>query len=606
MPHNELGKLRRSSVITMYGSGAIIDFRAGSHGGAPISVVATGIEEWDRRSFAKGLKHPQTIYEPRLQKKLSVGGFRLPPVSLEDGEEDYNRLPGVRFPTWLQCPHCNILKQAWKWGRDPGDPAPYCPSCTTKAHGSERVHVVPVRFVVACENGHLDEFPWHFWVQHKTQCSKNKPLKLETKGAGLRGLLLSCTECNATRDMEGIFRSDALKGIVCRGHRPWLADGNEFCDSPNPPRAMQRGASNLYFPITQSALDIPPWSDYIQKILGQYWQPFADMENPSLDGIKEQVHFLSNVLGNTGISNEELAQRIYERLVLLDSSDPENLRFDEYLQFISQSPSRHEKSEFEIQKETIPELLKPYISHLVRVNRLREVRALTGFTRIYTPDDARAQKAEIQLKKHNWLPAIEVRGEGVFLSLNEDYLEEWEQRKEVKQRANKINTAYLKDWCERKDGSKPTRTITPRFLLLHSLAHVLMRQLSLECGYSSASLKERLYVETSSEKRMNGVLIFTATPDADGTLGGLARQGKTDRFQEILILGLKSIQWCSSDPLCIEGMNTLSDEFNLAACHSCLLSSETSCEEFNHFLDRGMLIGLPDEPTIGYFKPLLG
>lgn len=609
MPRNELGKLRRSSVISIFGPGSIVDFRAGSHGGAPVSVVAAGLDEWDKRARPPGLRNPQTIYEPRLQKKLNVGGFRLPPVVSDNEPSDSLCIPGVRFPAWLQCPQCNYLKQAFSWNRDPGDPAPYCGSCTAKAPGSQRIHVIPVRFITACEHGHLDEFPWSFWVRHKETCAGVKPLKLITEGAGLAGLFLTCTGCGARRNLEGIFSKNALTGLKCRGRKPWLSSPDDECNQT--PRVLQRGASNLYFPVIHSALDIPPWSDSLQKMLGQYWHSFESIESPTLDQLKTHVNFLLTSLGNIGMSADQLAQKIYERLVLLDNSDPNNIRFDEYYQLTSGQDSELETdSEFEIRQEDVPDSLTPFLENIVRVVRLREVRAISGFTRIYPPDAVdeigAVQIAPIRVETANWLPAVEVRGEGIFLSLNNKQLEEWEQNQTVTDRAEEVNNAFVEDWRQRKgDDSTPDRKITPRLLLTHSLAHVLMRQLSLECGYSSASLRERLYVNDSSDQGMCGVLIFTATPDADGTLGGLVRQGTPDRIEELLINSLRSIHWCSSDPLCIQGMTSVSEAFNLAACHSCLLAPETSCEEFNRFLDRAMLIGLPDDPDVGYFQHLM-
>lgn len=609
MPRNELGKLRRSSVVSIFGPGAIIDFRAGGHGGAPVSVVAAGLDEWDRRAQPPGLRNPQTIYEPRLQKRLGVGGFRLPPVVSEEEPADSLCIPGVRFPGWLQCPQCNTLKLASGWNRDPGDPAPYCGVCTANAPGRRRVHVVPVRFITACEHGHLDEFPWHFWVGHRGGCSKKKPLRLTTEGAGLAGLILSCAECGARRNMEGVFSRGALSGLQCRGRLPWLSAHSEDCNKI--PRVLQRGASNLYFPVIHSALDIPPWSDSLQKILGQYWHSFESIDNPTLDTLKTHADFLMPSLGNIGLTADDLAQRIYERLVLLNDSDPDDLRRDEYLQLTSATDTEPETdTEFEIRQEKTPASLEPYVEHIVRVVRLREVRAISGFTRIYPPDAADdngpVRIAPIRVEHSNWLPAVEVRGEGIFLSLNSDYLREWEQRPHIIERVARINTAFIEEWQHRTgDDSTPDRQITPRFLLAHSLSHALMRQLSLECGYSSASLRERLYVADGDEG-MCGLLIFTATPDADGTLGGLVRQGLPHRLEELIINGLRSMQWCSSDPLCIQGMTSVSEAFNLAACHSCLLAPETSCEEFNRFLDRAMLIGHPDYPGTGFFEPLTG
>jgi hypothetical protein len=162
MSRNDLGELRRSAAAATFGPGAIVDFRAG---GASISAVAAGLEEWDSNFPPSGMRHAQAIREERLQKKLGVKGFRLPPVRDPSNDRDAERsLVAVRFPSWLQCPHCDRIGPEGNWADAPGHAGRWCPSCTARAPGQNRVFVVPVRFVMACEGGHLDEFPWHAWI----------------------------------------------------------------------------------------------------------------------------------------------------------------------------------------------------------------------------------------------------------------------------------------------------------------------------------------------------------------------------------------------------------------------------------------------------------
>lgn len=302
------------------------------------------------------------------------------------------------------------------------------------------------------------------------------------------------------------------------------------------------------------------------------------------------------------ISPDELHQAIQQRVDLLSQSN--NLRTDEYPHFISSSGQTTDP-EFETRIEEVPEDLSRFISHLVRVVRLREVRAINGFTRIHPPDpndETPTLMAPLYDKKKSWLPAIEVRGEGIFLELEADAVGSWSTTPAVAERATQINAAYQTVYLQRYK-KEPQRQISPAYLLLHTLAHALIRQLSLECGYSTSSLRERLYSDT--EEKMCGVLIYTASPDCDGTLGGLTRQGTADRMGAILPSAIRAIQWCSSDPLCIEGVATLSEACNIAACHACMLIPETSCEEFNTLLDRALLVGTPKNKTVGFFSSLL-
>lgn len=616
MADNELGELRRSAVVMTFAPGAVVDFRAEN---AAVSAVVAGLEEWDRSFTPPGLANPQVVYEPRLQRKLHVDGFRLPPV-VWDGDTDSNdrrALVAARFPTWLQCPQCDTLAQATDWAQDPGHAYRYCPACTA---GGRPVMVIPVRFVVACSAGHLDEFPWHRWVKHRADCPRGQrpgaKLKLTARRAGLGGLILSCPSCEQERSMEGIFKANALRelGVYCRAQRPWLSvqtDPDGCVSAKGEPerelRVVQRGASNLYFPVSESALSIPPWADELQQTLGMYWGPIINVATP--EGRRQFVMLLTqSVLAEAiqylQITGERLADLIEERISNITAPEGEDLRVEEFRRLNAgvDAAVRGQK-EFEVRAFNVPDALEQHVESLASVTRLREVRALRGFTRIYPLDGGSSVIAPLASTPVNWLPAIEVRGEGVFISIREDALEEWESRATVVESADGLRIRYEDDWRNRYPNRPAPLHLTPRFVMLHTLAHALIRELTLECGYSTASLRERLYCR-SDDTRMAGVLIYTATTDADGTLGGLARQGTPARFERVLVNAIEAQRWCSSDPLCIQGDMGADGAFSRAACHACCLVPETSCEHYNRFLDRALLVGHPDYPEIGFFQDL--
>jgi len=612
---NELGKVRRSQNLGTYGPGAIIDFRSGAKDGAPVSAVAAGLELWDQTAPPEGLRNQQTTFEPRLQEKLHVDGFRLPPVvpDVAPGRVAPNaeHLVGVRFPTWLQCPACQSLQPAGRWDSNPGEAGRFCGACTQKAPGQRRVYVIPVRFVVACERGHLDEFPWNMWVGHKQGDCKGK-LYLRTEGgAGLAGLMVSCAACGAKTSMAGATSKLALKRFgACRGRLPWLDSAAQSCDRQ--PRAFQRGASNLYFPVIASALDIPPFADRIQQNLGVYWEKVRRKATAG-----ERRTFLDTVEldKELGIPLDKLCELVERRIAALGKGGLASIREEEFRQFVEDPPvNLGEIAEFEIRRKAVPAELRQSMRTLVQATRLREVRALRAFTRVRPPDPAQADRgptwAPIARTRKNWLPAIEVRGEGIFLELDSDALARWETaHPEVIAFAGEINKAYSLDWKQRneeeaKEGKKPPRIISATYLLVHSLAHALIRQLGVDCGYSTSSLRERLYVGDSGQA-MAGLLIYTSTADSDGTLGGLASQAETSRFIQVFESAIKAVSWCSSDPLCGAGVHAFTEPTNGAACHACMLAPETSCEEFNRLLDRRMLVGTPDAPGIGFFSDLV-
>ena len=392
------------------------------------------------------------------------------------------------------------------------------------------------------------------------------------------------------------------------GKRPWLASDNQACAKE--PRAMQRGASNLYFPVMESALSIPPWSDRLQEALGIYWNSIVKtVPSDRPDFIRMLARGeLEPALRELHLTPQEVAKQVEERLSRYSADAILDIRQEEYRQFVSGTDSRREDDrEFEIRNIRVPESIGPFFEHIVRILRLREVRAVRGFTRINPPGSENDQTiAAISTGKTDWLPAIEVRGEGIFLEFRKHPLEQWEQRSELRDRAEKINITWQREW-RRKFGpdSRPPFSITPRYLLIHTFAHALMRQLTLECGYSSASLRERLYISEGQEG-MAGLLIYTSTSDSDGTLGGLQRQGEPVRIERAVRAAIKDMEWCSSDPLCIHDMIAAPETHLLAACHACCLAPETSCETYNRFLDRAMLVGLPERPDIGFFRSIIG
>ena len=593
---NLIGELRRSAVLTTYAPGAIMDMRA--DGGA-VSGVHAGLEEWDRGAPLAGNLKYQKVVERRLCKKLRKKYFRLPPVLEQDArypgskEIDRSALVARRFPSWLQCPKCELIKRASKWGSDPGRAARFCPECTGSSRRSKKkVYVVPVRFATACTSGHLDDFPWSFWVGHRNGCNA-ETFKFFSERAGLSGLRLSCIVCGASRSMDGVFSASALQGLTCQGRRPWLRSDDPQCACSGKDgtyRVVQRGASNLYYPVLESALAIPPWTESLSVMLGDYWDELENIEsrderiqycklNPGLKAIV--IHE-----GQTAEWLVEQFEKAASRLELLDVSD---LRRDEYDIFVS-GMARCDP-DFEVHPESVHTSISDYVSCVSRVARLREVRVVKGFTRIQPAAEGDLTKvAPLSVDDMDWLPAIEVRGEGIFIGLNIRRLSQWEADHKVLQRINPLATFWREDWSRRNLNAPLPYEITPRFLLLHTLSHALIRQLTIECGYSSASLRERLYV-AEGEDGMAGVLIYTATPDSDGTLGGLQRRASMDLFEESFKAALAAMEWCSSDPLCITDTMTMPSAVSLASCHSCTMLSETSCEFHNRFLDRALLVG---------------
>lgn len=282
-------------------------------------------------------------------------------------------------------------------------------------------------------------------------------------------------------------------------------------------------------------------------------------------------------------------------------TDETRYRFDEYKAYTGARPPELERHDFDTRACDVRGY-EPWFAQafeaVVLVRRLRETRVLTGFTRLVPPDAAGGALAALSLAPKRWLPGFSVRGEGIFLQFSRERLAAFSALPETEARVGALQAQLRRIAVER---GRPVRVITPAHLLIHSFAHLLIRQLAFECGYDSSSLRERLYVSDDPAHPMAGLLVYTASGDSEGTLGGLVRQGEAGRLDATVRAALANAAICSSDPLCIESEGQGTNALNRAACHACALLPETSCEEGNLLLDRVVAIGTPANPGLGYF-----
>jgi hypothetical protein len=571
-----LGEARRSQLVTTYGVGAIIAIE-------DESFMVSGLDHWE------GADQELWIHEPRLERLCNVRHFVLPAAS---GDDKKNDIPVTRFPRWYSCSECGELDQHRHLADTPDGND--CADCGAS--------LVPSRFVMVCEGGHIDDFPYKAWVHGRSGGKDGAHhLKIKTLGmtASLRDIVISCS-CGESRSMEKAFRRDALRDISwCTQNQPWLSRRDPD-NCARTPRVLQRGASNVWFSVVQSAISIPPWSEDAFKALNRYWEAIRHVPDVALVGVLTGM----GLDKASGYSLEELVEAVRERRESEDPTkdvDGDVIKDQEYSALIRGKRQRSAKQDFVCvpAPDVTPAVAKLFRSVMV-VKRLREVRVLSSFTRVREPEPADLEERLSPLAREElyWLPAIEVVGEGIFLELSPDRLAEWEAQEVLLRRAE-----VLRENARNREQGKSavmSSRISPRLLLTHTLAHLLINQWSLECGYPAASLRERLYVNDEHA----GLLIYTATSDSAGSLGGLISQANPDRLEPTLRGALSSAAWCSSDPLCIESDPGGSDALNLAACHCCALLPETSCEEMNLLLDRAGLIGIPGQ-FHGYFDDWL-
>lgn len=613
------GPVRRGQLIAPFGVGAMVIVRDGT------SVISGGLDHWYKREGEGDTVDVEEykIEEWRLQRRLGVDHFRQPPDYRDSNqaEEVPNTeitVPFLRFPQWHFCPErtCRQLRAVPLTERS----RVKCPACEK----SKRTrYLVQVPFVAMCDKGHIQDFPWREWAHENASTTCNQPIRLRaTGGASLGAQMVEC-DCGAKRSLASITEADRDdstlsrelepkgKRYSCRGMKPWLGieDNGEECDRPL--RGSLRSASNVYSGQVRSAIYLPRGSSAAPSDLIEMLQnpPFSSPISLLVDAgaeVKPQQLRKNYPEQLRPYTDDQVQEAL--RIVLSgdDKEDDGELKVEG-----DDKETAFRRAEFEVLKterdesqltirgtnvSDYGEIISRNFSRVMLVPKLRETRALAGFSRVLTGNDQDLDDRKSMLwrcvpETASWLPAYIVFGEGIMLEFDEERLREWESRKTVVERVTALANNYL--GVQQSKGLRQ-RDITPRFVLLHTFSHLLMNRLTFECGYSSAALRERLFVSSNWGAPMAGVLIYTAAGDAEGTMGGLVRMGKRGDIEPIIAKALDDANWCSADPVCMEmgrsgGQGP--DSCNLAACHSCALVPETACEEFNRFLDRALVIG---------------
>jgi len=620
---------RKSQGIVPFGVGAIVDFPEDS-------LMAAGLDMWPQvsanmpRASRERISEATRILDARLQRRLTamlgrhINQFYSPAIApdpasayaaVADATKAY--MPFVRFPKWHFCPRCRTL---WNvpWNTSRRDERLRCNSekrlkkgdaaTCSKLKTWQKPRLIPVRFAVACPLGHIMDFPWQEWAhKHFDNCGagSGKLFLVSTGAAGLAGLQVICSECGARNTLTSAFRKGAFSWIWpdgCPGERPWLGPSAAL-DCQEAPITIQRGASNAYFAKVTNSILIPPYSTLLRQVLDRpdVWSLIKAL--PLVDGNLPREP-LAVIAGQHGLNPDSFIQAVEEKLAGgMDGNgeavSEEAYRSTEYRAFLGPRPPRAERHDFDLLPKEIGQYsgdFGRYFENIVMIPRLRETRALIGFSRVVPPGAANSI-GELSLRPRNWLPAMEVRGEGVFLVFRRAALANWLAANPVAdERAATINARLRRVAAERKTDA---RQISPVFLLVHTFAHLLIRQLTFDCGYDSSSLRERIYVGGDC---MAALLIYTASGDSEGTLGGLVRQGLPGRLERTFRAAVGNARLCSSDPLCVESEGQGINGLSLAACHACTLLPETSCEEGNRLLDRALVVGTQEHPGLGFLS----
>lgn len=644
--------IRSGQLLTPFGIGQIVNFPNEE------SLMICGLDKWDQRIYDRIQQAGQdsidlaefTITEPRLQKLLNVDHFKKPfPFRKKGNVNKELSIPAVRFPGWHYCSHCDIMRFINLLQSD----IPACASITKGKNCSGKM--IPVRFVAACQHGHIQDVPFREWVHNGpvTSDTSDHILKFRTgMGSGdLGSIIISCS-CGTSKSLAGLLnvRKDGdivfdsalarigldgkeenefsrdqpnnsnSSGQYCKGYRPWLGqegiNNAVVCNAHL--QVLIRGGSNIHYSHTSSAIYLPETDSHTHPIAGKVIERvgikqlrlFFELDNTG-DILRSILRSYPEV-SDYQISEEELLTQIIDVLKKEDTPtedliyDDLALRWQEYC-YINKGRDS-EFAEFKAIRKTFEnyiykDFLEDNFECVVLIEKLKETRVFKGFSRIIaTARNEDDLKNELSNCEVTWLPAYEVFGEGIFLKFRDHKIDSW-----LKNQSNSsINqVSKYRSAMSLRNSDKQNRDINPAFIMMHTFAHLLIKRLCFGCGYGSSSLRERIYFSTEEEKRMNGILIYTASGDSEGSMGGLVRQGKENFLGRIIYEAVEEGKWCSADPVCSdigqkEGQGP--DNVNGSACHNCCILPETSCEEFNVLLDRYTISGSISDPSKGFFS----
>jgi hypothetical protein len=612
--HSRVGRVRPSDLLFSAGIGALVDLPR-------MSVVVRGLDYWDYQgSDVRLVNEPRLLQRVRQVLGPQVRELRPPPLrESQRGDERESLRVGVPvapFPRWLRCsnPQCSLLAGLNAEGNRPFElynPVRFRPDLARFIHadcqGGARTRAkaptaIAARFVLVCEAGHLDDFPYSDYTHHGSPCSRGveERLKMHDPGSSMGSQVTLTCACGARRTMTDALRHHRMPQRaflpVCRGRHPHLGTYDDRCDAPV--RAMVLGASNQWFGLVESALSIPQARGDLERLVDRSWARLRDISSRDVLAYALSGPEFPELARNHDA--DDIWQTVQRRQAEESAAvpvEPVPLLAQEY-EVLCDPAKAGRDPDFTAIPVSTPRGCTWLLDRVVRVERLRETRALIGFTRVEAPEWGEtdvSHRAQISRRDPDWVPAAEMHGEGIFLALRRDLVGAWDDVAADSQRMKALREAHVRWRTNRRlPGDPSEKWPGDRYLLLHTLSHLLIREIALECGYSAASIRERLYANAASGQC--GILLYTAASDSEGTLGGLVRLAADSELERIIEQALATARRCSSDPLCGEHL-PVNDEDSLhgAACHACLFASETTCENGNRFLDRALVVDLNDE-----------
>ena len=600
-PH---GQVRHSQVVTTFGPGSLVDLP--DH-----SVIIGGLETW------AGVT--DEVREPRLVEKLKEFLFRYgvhvpqlklfaPPPDTDDATAPRTGITAWQFPEWfvtqdveagpkgaLTRSRMLVHRRALTKGKFIDD--------RRKKHP-----VVPIRFVRACRKGHIGDLDW-YWFAHRGVTECRRQLWVDERGTSgdLAEIVVRC-ECGKERRLSEAQSTPGAKPLgSCDGHRPWLGQyTKEKCDEPN--RLLVRSASNSYVPQVMSVISLPDRNESLEKAVNRVWTDYLQNVDSigTLGLIRKMMPAVKAALD--GFTDEEVYAQVESlkgEVLEGPTKSVKQAEFEVLAGTKDEAGADHPDGDFyarALPRDVWDALWMSAVERVVLVHRLREVVAQVGFTRFEasTPNVEGELEMGVQAaplaRETTWLPAVENRGEGVFIQFQKSAIAQWANTPAVKARAARL-CAGFEAWGEEHPQSG-RKFPAVQYYLLHTISHMLLTAVSLECGYPASSIRERVYALEAGY----GILLYTGSPDAEGTLGGLVETGR--RIHRHFQAAMELARLCSNDPVCAQHDAPNPHECRFlhgAACHGCLLVAETSCEQHNDFLDRALAVPTVEDLGAEFF-----
>ena len=584
-------------------------------------MVVQDVRTWDRPGTDPLEREIRYVERVRSALGIERALCRLPRAVERDGTL-IGWVPALRFPAWMRCLNCGLLHHApWRNRRTEDDGPRPTETRIPSVEGAGRCRdsdcggtLEQTPWVLVHKEGYLADAPWHLLAHRDTrhpeqrQCGHDRTrpyLKLDETEAGR---LVCCTRCGSSASLP----SDAPPRVPFppgTWQQPWMREPP--AQAPEAPALLlEINDVRVHSASTRTALVIPPESRIRRgTVIDRLYSSARSRQ--TIRNARTPLARKRNI-GQLAREYRCTPGQIEKAIAELDGGYPllgrtftaGDLLADEYRALIQEIPDLREDEDFITKHHTqdwkahgrtldagTARRVVNAVSRLAAVNRLKEIMVLMGFQRAMgdriTPPDLTGESS--------WIPALELFGEGLFFTLDEALLQRWEGNDALYARADAFSRRYV----QRTGEGVPELDIevSPRFLLCHTLAHLLIRALEAEAGYPAASLKERIYCATGKTP-MAGILIYVAVADEEGSLGGLMELARPERFLRLLTRAFDAADWCSLDPVCSEQDGHGPDLLNRAACHACALVPETSCPCGNVLLDRAFVKGAaPDIPA---------